>query len=213
MSRSQPNIQGVILAGGHSTRMGTDKALLPIGDHGTVLLRIIAEQMADLSIDRIIVSVGNREREESYRQHLNGLQSRVQFVHDRYPDCGPLAGLHASLSALPEPGYGFVMACDMPLLSPSLFRRMAETAAAATAKEAAGKPDVIRTDGQPFHALYHSGIVDALAQRLERRDLRVMGLLGELDTVLLACEPEEEAAFINLNNPELYDQFLRQLNS
>ncbi|WP_308636772.1 molybdenum cofactor guanylyltransferase [Paenibacillus silvisoli] len=201
---AEKGLCGIILAGGQSRRMGTDKALLRIGE--TTLLRRLADQMAALGLSRIVLSVGDGGREAVYREQLAGLAANVVYVSDRYPDCGPLAGLHAALSALPEPGYGFVMACDMPLLSPSLFRRMAQTAA--TSRE----PDVIRTEGQPFHALYHTRIADTLAKRLEQRDLRVMGLLGDLDTILLDCEPEEEAAFVNLNNPELFDQYLRQLN-
>ncbi|MBW7461860.1 NTP transferase domain-containing protein, partial [Paenibacillus sepulcri] len=76
----------------------------------------------------------------------------ISFAQDSYPDSGPLAGLHASLSGVPEEGYVFVMACDMPVLSIPLFRRLAELAV----HTGEPGPDIIRTSGQPFHALYHT---------------------------------------------------------
>ncbi|SFT24963.1 molybdenum cofactor guanylyltransferase [Paenibacillus sp. BC26] len=204
-------VPGIILAGGRSSRMGSDKALLPVGARGEVILRAVAEQMLALGMPYVMVSVGDSEREEAYRSRLAGLLGQVRFVHDTYPDCGPLAGLHAALSAMYEPGYAFVMACDMPMLSGTLLARMLPLASgeAAPPRTEAGMPQVIRTPNQPFHALYHTSVARELQQRLERHELRLMALLDALHTVEIQPLPNEEEAFVNLNTPELYADYVR----
>ncbi|SDX25182.1 molybdenum cofactor guanylyltransferase [Paenibacillus sp. CF384] len=210
MSIARSKVTGIILAGGRSSRMGSDKALLPIGTEGDMILKVVAEQMLALGMPNVVVSVGDSEREDVYRTQLKGLPGQVQFVHDAYPDCGPLAGLHAALSAMQEPGYGFVMACDMPVLSGSLLGRMLELASEETAlRPEAGVSQVIRTANQPFHALYHTSVTNDLQQRLERRELRLMSLLDAMHTVEVKPLPDEEAAFVNLNTRELYADYVR----
>jgi molybdopterin-guanine dinucleotide biosynthesis protein A len=194
-------ITGIILAGGQSTRMGSNKALLPVD--GKPLLRHLAERMLALGMRRIIVACGTEDRGREYRALLQGLAGDVGLAADRFPDCGPLAGLHAALSAMPEDGYGFAMACDMPVISETLFERMRRAA-----EEAARCPQLIRTALQPFHALYHTSAVGELERRLERGDLRVMPLLGALLTIEMAPTADEEEAFVNLNTRELYERYV-----
>ncbi|QHW32472.1 molybdenum cofactor guanylyltransferase [Paenibacillus rhizovicinus] len=205
-------VTGVILAGGLSTRMGSDKALLPVA--GKPLIRHLAEGMLALGIRRIVVACGTEERGRDYGNRLQGLHQgltgEIAFAADRYPGCGPLAGLHAALSAMPEGGYAFVMACDMPMVSAALFDRLRQ---AVTGTEALldPTPQAVLTPNQPFHALYHASALGELEPRLERSDLRVMSLLGALRTIRVAISEEDEAsAFINLNTPELYEQFARR---
>ncbi|GGD93024.1 molybdenum cofactor guanylyltransferase [Paenibacillus nasutitermitis] len=235
--------QGIILAGGRSLRMGTDKAMLDLGGQ-PLLLRIIG-QMRAAGIHSLILAVRDGEQEKRYlsalRERLQvgnirivsgaGLQAApsftdpallaediagrdwpesvsgpeelgISFTQDSYPECGPLAGLHAALSAAPEEGYAFVMACDMPVLSIPLLLRMA---AAAQANQPV---DAILTAGQPFHALYHTDAARVIQQQLERGDFRVMHMLERLRSVTVSLTEEEAAAYVNLNTPEIYRQFL-----
>lgn len=248
-------LSGIILAGGRSTRMGRNKALLEVG--GTPLLRHLAEAMLELGMKRVLVASGTEERAGEYGALLQGLPGEVDFVADQYPDCGPLAGLHAALTAMPESGYGFAMACDMPVLSASLFERLREAVGDAghLAEEASGMPEgdapgaastsegdasgaasmsegdaawstsmlggetpeasglrvpqLISAAGQPLHALYRASAAGELRRRLERGDLRMMPLLGALRSIELTPTPDEEAAFLNLNTPELYERYIR----
>lgn len=203
-------ISGILLAGGRSSRMGTDKALLD--RQGKPLLWHIAGGMAELC-NPLVVAVGEKEREMLYREALDELVDRASFVCDVYPGRGPLAGLHAALSILPE-GYAFVMACDMPFLSKSLLRRMiAQTTTIRDGQEEAvsgiEQPDVIMAPNQPFHALYHTRIADKLERLLEQGEYRVMKMLAQMRVTVVSLESEEERAFQNLNTPEAYTQFLR----
>ncbi|WP_219834496.1 molybdenum cofactor guanylyltransferase [Paenibacillus sp. R14(2021)] len=209
-------LTGIILAGGQSSRMGRDKALLPI--EGKPLLQTIAERMLQLGMRRIVIASGTPEREATYASLLPKLPAEVAYAADRFPDCGPLAGLHAALSLLPGGAYGFVMACDMPYISETLLERMLQAAVAAGGRlttEGSTRiitgPQVIRVENQPFHALYHASAAAELAQRLARKELRMMSLLGALRSVQVPIYEAEEAAFLNLNAPELYEQYIRSL--
>ncbi|MBO7747444.1 molybdenum cofactor guanylyltransferase [Paenibacillus sp. MWE-103] len=115
-------VTGILLAGGRSSRMGRNKALLPVG--GKPLLRHAAEAMLALGLRRVVVACGPAERAGDYGPLLAGLPGEIGFAADRFPDSGPLAGLHAALTAMPAPGYGFAMACDMPALSAPLLARL-----------------------------------------------------------------------------------------
>jgi len=134
----------VILAGGLSRRMGRDKAALPAGD-GT-LIEHLARRLAP-AVDETIIAGG------SERPALDG----VRTVDDRYPRLGPLAGMHAGLTAARFP-YAFVVGCDLPDVEPGLvglLKALAEDYEAV----------VPRIDGRPegVCALYQR----ALASRIE----------------------------------------------
>lgn len=207
-------LNGIILAGGRSRRMGRDKALLDIG--GKPLLAVLLGRMAGIC-GEIVISAGDAERGAEYRQALTGfvadsetagfvpdsVMANVSFAVDRYAGCGPLAGLHAGLSGLPD-GYAFIMGCDMPGLSEPLVRRMLAAAEAADA-------DIAHVPDQPFHSLCHTRAAEPLARLLEQGEYRVMRALEQLKAVTVEPESaEERQAFVNLNTPEAYRRFMEQ---
>ncbi|MFB9326863.1 molybdenum cofactor guanylyltransferase [Paenibacillus aurantiacus] len=202
---------GLILAGGLSTRMGTDKAALAIS--GKPLLVRLAEGMAEEGLRPIAVSVADEEREAVYRALLQDSPAarHVHYVRDAYPGSGPLAGLHAGLSSLPS-GYTFVLACDMPVLSESLLRRM-EAEVARRERSGEAGPDVVLAPGQPFHALYHTRVAARIEQVLIAGDFRVMKMLGDLETLEVGIADEETAAFLNLNTPEAFGAYVAQFEN
>ncbi len=190
-------VQALILAGGLSSRMGSDKALLPID--GKPLIRRLASELAP-RFASLAVAIGPPEREATYRAALGEWGGSARLIPDAYPGCGPLAGLHAALAEA-SPGYVFVVACDMPSYSQALYARLAAYAGSGA--------DIIHCAGQPFHALYHSRIAPAVEQALQTRKLRVMGLLSELNSLAVEADDGElSAAFVNLNTPEDFGRYI-----
>lgn len=189
-------LRGLVLAGGMSSRMGADKAQLLI--EGRPLLARLTEGLLEVTAD-VAIAAGTEERAGLYRKLLGDTAGRVRFAADRFPGSGPLAGLHAGLSALPE-GYAFVTACDMPVIDRSFLKRLAEAA------ERTGA-DVVHAPGQPFHALYHTRASGRLETELQAGRCKVMALLAELH----GCETEPpagaETLWYNLNTPEDYRNY------
>src|SRR4051812_34121208 len=103
---SVPPIFGLVLAGGESRRMGSDKATLAY--HGKPQL-LSAFGLLDSMCERAFVSVRPDQRDESVRATL------PQIV-DRRPGIGPIAGIDAALATHPDVAW-WVLACDLPFLA------------------------------------------------------------------------------------------------
>jgi molybdopterin-guanine dinucleotide biosynthesis protein A len=112
------SIEGFILAGGQSRRMGTDKSLLTI-DGQSFVERIATELSAVASS---ITVVGNTAF--SLTNLPTSLQRRLKQIPDIYADWGALGGVHAALSAC-QASWALIVACDFPFVTEDLFIRMA----------------------------------------------------------------------------------------
>jgi len=97
--------------------MGSSKAMLPFGDE-TMLQRIV-RLLGTVASPLVVVAAAG--------QPLPELPASVTVTHDQHEGRGPLEGLRAGLTALPE-GVDIVYTtgCDVPLLVPAFVRRMAE---------------------------------------------------------------------------------------
>jgi molybdopterin-guanine dinucleotide biosynthesis protein A len=111
-ARETPRLEICILAGGLSTRLGRDKARLKI-DGVTMLASIRAMAM---NANLRLTGYANTKKGE--------LQPRVRVLRkDAVPRCGPLGGIVTALRTTRAHGVLF-LACDMPLITPMLLRRL-----------------------------------------------------------------------------------------
>jgi molybdopterin-guanine dinucleotide biosynthesis protein A len=179
---------GIVLAGGLSTRMGRDKASLPWG--GEDLLHAALRALAPVCGRLIVVS--NQPRTIA----LDG----VSVVADRFPGCGPLAGIHAGLTAATG-DYSFVVACDMPYIKSTAVAWMA---AAAAGYDAA----VPFIDGyyHPLHAVYSRRCLPVIERMLTAGQCRVLDFyptvrLRPVCAAELAVFDPELSMLKNLNTP------------
>jgi len=136
MPSAPPRLTGLILAGGHSRRMGRDKATLEF--EGEPLLARVARLLAS-ACDEIMVASGDGKRLAAF-----GLTQ----VRDAVPDAGPLGGLVAGLEHASHPLVAAV-AVDMPFASAPLLRALADE----RDTEDAVVPVSDRRP-QPLHAVY-----------------------------------------------------------
>jgi molybdopterin-guanine dinucleotide biosynthesis protein A len=183
------NITGVVLAGGKSSRMGTDKALARMGQE-TLVERCVAT-MAQCFRQNILIA----NRAEPFA-HL-----KLPVYGDEVPDLGPLGGIHTGLRHAETPAV-FVVACDMPFLDADLIREMAL---------ALGDFDAVaaRIEGkfEPLHAGYQRRILPTIESRIQSGDYSVNRLLGLLRVrAFTEAELDRHAnwrrTFLNVNTPE-----------
>lgn len=97
----------VILCGGQSTRMGSDKALLPFGED--CLLTYLVKKFSPM-FPKIYLSV----KKKGDYSHLN---LPVTEIPDIYPNAGPMSGVFSGLSMIDEES-AFFMSVDTPFLEP-----------------------------------------------------------------------------------------------
>lgn len=181
---------GIVLAGGLSKRLGTDKTLVEFG--GQTLLGLTVERLRKITSD-IVIACGAGPRP-------GWPDIPVGYAVDRHRSRGPLSGLDAGLRAIGNQG-AIVVACDMPFLNPSLLRYMATLLEDHDA--------VVPVVGGRRHAL-HAAYSRRCLPIIE--DLLVTGgsmrdLLTRVDTWTLSAsdvremDPEGHSCF-NLNSPE-----------
>src|SRR4051794_13836057 len=102
-----PNRSGWVLAGGRSSRMGRDKALLDLGSGP------LAAQVAGL----IAQTCGSATLVGDPARYAD---LGFPIIPDNAPGLGPLSGIEAALAATAS-DWNLIVACDMPLLSPAIF--------------------------------------------------------------------------------------------
>lgn len=183
----------LILCGGKSSRMGTDKPLLAIG--GQTMLSRAAAFWRPLCAE-VLLAAGRDG-------HFQEIPEGVRQVFDQFPNCGPLGGVHAGLLAM-ETEYLIVSAVDMPYL---------ERAAAQALLDAGRNHDacVYRLEGrpEPLFGLYRRTCLPAAEAQLQEGRLAMSALLQRLDTVFL--ETDRPDLFVNVNTPDAFAQVRQQL--
>ncbi|WP_160045314.1 molybdenum cofactor guanylyltransferase [Paenibacillus sp. USDA918EY] len=202
---TETGLTGVVLAGGGSRRMGQNKALLAVGNEKVI--GTIIGAMTEAGLEVIIAA--NEQTADDYRELGRGI------VYDRFPGQGPLSGIHAALHAAKTP-WIIVAACDMPFVSPALFRYLVKSVEEAEAERADGDgyQAIIPVEAgrvQPLLAAYHASGLGALEDALGGGRLRMMDWLERLRVRyipedVLAEETGLKAgqAFFNMNHPEDY---------
>jgi molybdopterin-guanine dinucleotide biosynthesis protein A len=189
MGGSSPDVAAFILAGGKSTRMGTDKAFVLL-DGRTLLARALELARAVTSDVRI---VGDAAKFRKF----------APVVEDIFRGCGPLAGIHAALRATTA-DLNLMLAVDLPFVTPALLEFLI-----ARARSSAASVTVPRCGGrwQPLCAAYRRQFGDVAEKGLLAGRYRVDALFAPQTTHVIG-EDELEAAgfsaemFRNLNTPE-----------
>ena len=189
---------GVILAGGRSRRMGENKATMMFG--GEPLLTRVARRLSP-AVDELLV-IGP--------QSLASLALHARVAEDTLPAIGPLGGLYTALTATTG-AYVFLVACDMPFVSPGLVRAMLAFA------RTHGDADVVALEAngrvQSLHAVYTRGCLPAVERALEASDHSLHALLAQLavvaiDTDTVRREDPDDLSAFNVNTPDDWRQAL-----
>ena len=184
-------ITGLVLAGGAARRLqaahpGADKGLLPLA--GRPLIAWVIDNLAP-QVQGLVISA-NRHLDD-YRQLGHPV------LPDLLPDMpGPLAGIHAALSACPTEWLA-VSACDTPFLPPDWVTRLQHALTASRAPIAyAHDPD----QPHPLVALLHRNLLPSLDAFLKAGNHRVRQWYGQHGAQ--AVPFPDPQAFQNLNTPE-----------
>ena len=174
--------EGFVLAGGRSSRMGRDKALLPL-DGSTLLEQIAARVRAAAGS---VTLIGPPER-------YSGLGLPV--AADLIEDCGPIGGVYTALRISPAP-WNLIVACDMPAVTTAFLAALLEAA-----RDADAECFVPETGSglHPLCAVYHRRALVALQNAIDHKSFKMHDLLRSLRTV---AWPVADAWLLeNVNTP------------
>lgn len=185
----ESELAAFVLAGGKSTRMGSDKAFLEF--KGRTLLSRALDLAGSLTPDVRIV--GQPARFAAF----------APVVEDVFRDCGPLGAIHAALrDSLTE--LNLMLAVDMPFVSSELLRYLVERArngsATVTIPVCAGRR-------QPLCAVYRRSFAETAELALAQGRFRIDAQFEPRSTLVISEEELREKGFSaemfrNLNTPE-----------
>ena len=193
------DVQGFILVGGASRRMGRDKAELRLGSQ-TVLERIAGELSAATSSATL---VGAR------RAYAGVPLPNVSDVHEQW---GALGGIHAALSAATTE-CALIVACDLPFVTRELFARLQSRM-----DDSLDAIVPVQLDGrlQPLCALYRRACLPTIEALISEGEHTPRAFLRAVRTEYLLLRdlsdlPGAENFFLNLNTLEDLEYALKQL--
>jgi molybdopterin-guanine dinucleotide biosynthesis protein A len=198
--RHMSAISAFILAGGKSSRMGTEKAFLdwaggPLLMHMLVLATQVAGQ---------VKIVGDRAKFAAF----------APLVEDTYPGCGPLGGIHAALMNS-DAELNLILGVDLPFLDAALLNYLVSQAedsrAVATVPFAAGHY-------QTLCSIYRKEFSATAEQALQAGKYKIDALFPKVSLRLvdekeLAGAGFNITAFRNLNTPDEWERAKRELGS
>ena len=180
-----------ILAGGQSSRMGNDKALLPW--RGVSLLEYLCA-VASQNTDRVLVT--GREKPADWTVE------ETVFLRDQIPDLGPLIGLKTALAWAQKEGVQMVLllACDMPLLSFQALRWLLEQADFAISRNGL----IVRNDArlEPLFSLYNVSCLPLIEAQLAQKRRSLQALIAAGNFAFIDAPAEIAAQLKNVNTRE-----------
>ncbi len=175
------NITGIILAGGKSSRMGTEKGLMLLKNKPFVHYTI--EAMRPLVDDIIIVS-------------SNPLYDtfNIKRIEDIIPDAGPIAGIHAGLTHS-KTKHNLILSCDVPFVTTTLLKKLVQ--------HQKDNYDIVQFEAKgktmPLIALYQKRCGEKCLELLNSDEKRLRKLVSEANTKTISVTEEDYFLVTNIN--------------
>ena len=183
-------VHGFVLAGGTSSRMGQDKALLEFC--GRPMIALAVETLRAVCAE--VAISGNRD----------DLARWATVVHESRAGAGPAAGIEAALQAAKH-GWVLMLPVDLPLMSAELLQGWVRAVLARDDVRAS----YLHCEGEPHPALclVHQECVTAFQEALDANDRKLTRIFARLGGRLLVLDaatlmPDAARCFANVNTPQ-----------
>ncbi len=182
----KPLLYGLVLAGGYSSRMGTDKAFIYY--EGLPMYQRVFQLVSPLC-SQVIVSC---------RPEQKNLFSGIPVIEDAYPSRGPLTGLLSAFLQYPQVAW-LTVPIDMPrldseFLKQQLINRRNPTVDATVIRE------TIHSFIQPLLGIYEPASHPVMVRRFQTGNFSLRGLIEELNVTLVEFSDQQQI-LANYNLP------------
>jgi molybdopterin-guanine dinucleotide biosynthesis protein A len=178
------NITAIILAGGKSTRMGSDKGLMTLNN--ITFIQHIIDAIKTL-VDEILIISDNENHDVFKLKRYNDIISNI----------GPLGGIYTGLH-YSKTEVNLVISCDVPMIDSELISELI--------KNYSNKYDVIQTKSNektmPLVAIYHKTCVSEAEQWIKEGKLRVREFVASRKLKTINLDKRFETQLFNINTPE-----------
>ena len=178
---SKKNITAIILAGGKSSRMGSDKALL-LYKNKTFLEHVVCAIKP--LVDEVLIISNNKDHQ------LDGCKT----IPDLILNSGPIAGIYTGLKHSKTEN-NLVLSCDIPLVKTSILELIIKNND--SDKEVV---QLINEQNQmPLIALYKKRLAPYFLSQLNKGQRRLIHAINNLKTKEVFVKKEESAFLLNIN--------------
>jgi molybdopterin-guanine dinucleotide biosynthesis protein A len=175
---------GIVLAGGKSLRMGTDKGLIKA--KGKMLIEHVIDAMKPLVNDIILVSNEKKYDQLGHRR-----------VEDEFQNYGPLAGLYSGLKHSKSES-NLVLSCDVPSIQTKVLKKLIEIDDSSY--------DVVQVESQhqtmPLIALYKKSCMKTFLTLLQKNERRLRFAVNQMHTKTLVLDSKWQELVRNFNTKE-----------
>lgn len=184
----QENATAIIMAGGNSSRMGTDKSILPL--EGKPMIERICEPLRG-AFNQILISANDKDKFAFLDE---------QVVTDKVPGQGPLMGIASALQ-ISDNELNFVVACDIPRVNLPLVRRMLAEA------EDVDIVVPVNRDGkyEPLFAVYRKSTLAAINDILACGGRKISDVFGRCKVKYI--ELDDTDWLVNINTMAEYEKY------
>ena len=181
---SKTNITGIILSGGKSSRMGTDKGFLKL--KGKTFIEHSIEALKPLVSETIIIS--NNKAHDAFN---------LKRYEDAIKDTGPLAGVYTGLKHS-KTDYNLVLSCDIPLINTEVLTLLIE------AIDDTSEVIQIETNNKtsPLIAVYKSSCASKFYKLLVEGERRLRYAVDQCKVKHVKLNSEIGIYTSNINTPE-----------
>lgn len=188
-------ITGIVLSGGKSSRMGTDKCLLKL--HNKTFVEIQTDILSKVC-NQILISANNTDK----YNFLN-----YSIVKDEFHNCGPISGIYSSLKKA-ENLFSLIISCDTPNLNIDFLNYLISNI---------GDFDAIvpifNNKTYPTTAIYSKNCLKIIEQSIKNKNYKLINLLEKLNTKFLEINKDEmfynNLLFANINTVEDYKNIIK----
>ncbi len=186
------DIPCVIFAGGKSSRMGKDKALLPFGGFDT-LTEFQLQRLQKL-FKTVYISCKSKEKFNLDAHYIEDIASGGVYA--------PTTGFIAIFDALKEDAF-FALSVDAPFVDEDTISKLLIE----DSKEL--DACIAQTDSgiQPMCGIYHRSLQNSFVKMLQEDNHKLGFLLKNSNTKFV--HSQEDKKFLNLNNPQEYEEALQ----
>lgn len=188
-------MKAVVLAGGQSSRMGQDKALMKLGEKNVI--EYVINNLSQV-FDEVYIS-GN---------HSNYFDSKG-IIKDVIAHKGPIGGIRSALEYCKDDI--FICSCDMPFFSSELIKNMLQRKEGNRINVAQYQQKVY-----PVVGIYPYRFLDAFTKSIEKEGLKMMHFLQQQNASYIEFSGDYENQFLNINTPECFKNaeiLIKQLRS
>ena len=190
------NTNGYILAGGKSSRMGSDKGLLIF--NGKPIVQMIIEQL-ELAVNKTIIVSNNADYEKF----------GLEVIPDLIQGKGPAAGIHAALSHTDSEQI-FIVSCDMPYINTKAIQYMIEQPTHSEIKLPLHHGKI-----EPLFGVYSKNCLPLWQQLIEQGKIKLQEMVTHFSLLKINVGDNGElfnvSLFLNINDKNDFQKALKLL--